>query len=480
MMTLRLLVAAMACFTAATAQDTTESQIFVCSPDGSPDTEPYTIAGALALAMPGDTLQLEDGVYPEPIVTVRDGMEGSPITITGGPGAIINGYTGNRLLMWDQKVADIRNSWTTLNGFTVDGQIGDADEEESYVDKCVFVEGNANETTTVEYNGESVETILIGFVMTGVTIRNCGMECLRMRNFVTHAIVSGNDMTDCGIWDYRYRFDGEVGEAIYCGTSSNQWDFGKFTTNGPDGCNYNVIKENNLTPNGNECVDIKEGARMNVVEFNDCSGQLDPDSGCFGVRGSNNIVRNNTAQDCAGAGIRLGGHTIDDVSYGVNNTVYGNHFSNTGTLRNETNEEGGGSVKIMEVYQAYVCENSCEGDYCDVTEKSNCLDNDLCDDFDIDFTVGWTWDQDCDNTVGYLGCFLESNRAIQADYDSDISSGATVEGCTPKCSESEIIGTMEAGCYCGVVTANPFYYPCHKSNDGVECSSSTCVRMFDV
>lgn len=45
----------------------------------------------------------------------------------------------------------------------------------------------------------------------------------------------------------------------------------------------------------------------------------------------------------------------------------------------------------------------------------------------IDFTVGWTWDQDCDNTVGYLGCFLESNRAIQADYDSDISSGATVE-----------------------------------------------------
>lgn len=115
MMTLRVLVAAMACFTAATAQDTTESQIFVCSPDGSPDTEPYTIAGALALAMPGDTLQLEDGVYPEPIVTVRDGMEGSPITITGGPGAIINGYTGNRLLMWDQKVADIRNSWTTLN-----------------------------------------------------------------------------------------------------------------------------------------------------------------------------------------------------------------------------------------------------------------------------------------------------------------------------------------------------------------------------
>lgn len=70
-----------------------------------------------------------------------------------------------------------------------------------------------------------------------------------------------------------------------------QWDFGKFTTNGPDRCDYNLIIGNTITPNANECVDIKEGSSFNIIEDTDCSKQYDPDSGCFSVRGSNNIVR---------------------------------------------------------------------------------------------------------------------------------------------------------------------------------------------
>lgn len=38
----------------------------------------------------------------------------------------------------------------------------------------------------------------------------------------------------------------------------------------------------------------------------------------------------------------------------------------------------------------------------------------------IDYTVEWTWDQPCDTTDGYLGCYVEDTRGIIADYDSDV------------------------------------------------------------
>ncbi|CAN0446328.1 unnamed protein product, partial [Scytosiphon promiscuus] len=109
------------------------------------------------------------------------------------------------------------------------------------------------------------------------------MECIRIRNWVTNSIIRDNDLEDCGIYDFRYQFDGKNGEAIYIGTSSNQW------TDGPDGSNYNLVANNKLVPRGNECVDIKEGATMNVVEYNDCSDQRDAESGCFDSRGSGNV-----------------------------------------------------------------------------------------------------------------------------------------------------------------------------------------------
>ena len=40
-------------------------------------------------AGPGDVVQLEDGIYRETLESVRNGEDGSPITITGGGGAII-------------------------------------------------------------------------------------------------------------------------------------------------------------------------------------------------------------------------------------------------------------------------------------------------------------------------------------------------------------------------------------------------------
>lgn len=75
--------------------------------DVTPDGSPYSIAEAIEAAGPGDTISLGDGTYDEPIVTVRDGTEGSPIVIVGSDRAIINDDV-------DGRVVTVRHSWTTL------------------------------------------------------------------------------------------------------------------------------------------------------------------------------------------------------------------------------------------------------------------------------------------------------------------------------------------------------------------------------
>lgn len=51
-----------------------------------------------------------------------------------------------------------------LKGFTVDGAHDDEYEADSFVNKCVEVRGR----------GQNEMEALEGFVMTGVTVRNCG------------------------------------------------------------------------------------------------------------------------------------------------------------------------------------------------------------------------------------------------------------------------------------------------------------------
>ena len=62
-------------------------------------------------------------------------------------------------------------------------------------------------------------------------------------------------------------------------------------TNGEDQTNNNVVSGNTISTNANECVDIKEGATGNIVEYNSCTNQLDENSGCYDSRGDDNIFR---------------------------------------------------------------------------------------------------------------------------------------------------------------------------------------------
>ena len=88
--------------------------------DVSPDGEPMTLTAALDVAGPGDTISLADGIYLEPIVTTQGGEEGNPLTIEGGRGAVINYFSGDKSIMWSQKVVDIKHSWITLRVRIID------------------------------------------------------------------------------------------------------------------------------------------------------------------------------------------------------------------------------------------------------------------------------------------------------------------------------------------------------------------------
>lgn len=114
-----------------------------------------------------------------------------------------------------------------------------------------------------------------------------------------------------------------------------------------DNCAYNWMHHNTFRTYGNECIDVKEGSTNNLIEYNVCEKQKDPNSGGFDLRGDENTVRFNEITDCIGAGVRIGG----DGKYGRGNHVYGNVIKSMGN----------GAFNIMAPEQGTVCENIISG-----------------------------------------------------------------------------------------------------------------------
>eukprot|EP00903_Cladosiphon_okamuranus_P015283 g14123.t1 len=331
-------------------------------------------------AGPGDTVVLGDGEYDEAIVTVQGGEEGNPLMITGGRGAVVSAR-------YDGKVVFVQHSWVTVEGFTVDGEVEDADEAASYADKCVFVDsGNANGDEPLE-----------GFVMTDMAIVNCGDECVRLKNFVVGAEITHSEISNCGVRDFVFGNSGKNGEGIYVGTSSTQWEGDE-----PDGCSDILISQNVINPNGNECVDIKEGSTGVIVEENTCKNQLDTDSGCFGSRGDGNTFRNNHASDCLGVAVRIGGWEVDGYEYGQDNNIYGNTFTGADL----------GALSFYASNQGTICGNVCEQGSCGV----------IGDAIDDDIYSGW--DQPCDGSDGSSATSVNPGNA-EPMGDADEPNGAT-------------------------------------------------------
>ena len=288
-----------------------------------------TIQHALDLAQAGDSIELAAGVYRQDIVSQRDGAENAPIRIIGPADAVIIGAGAARIF-------EINHDYLTLQGFTLDGKYGPGDQTEDYRDKLLYVIGSSP--------GNGVQ----GVRVLNMNFLNAGGECLRLRYFAQQNEIADSNFQNCGVHDFRFNAGGKNGEGIYIGTAPEQLGDGKNPTADADQSSDNWIHHNSFDTQGNECVDIKEAATRNIVEYNICTGQRDPNSAGFDSRGNGNIFRYNESYDNLGAGVRLGGDTPAD---GIDNEVYGN------SLRNNL----AGGVRFQRDPQRLVCENSVEG-----------------------------------------------------------------------------------------------------------------------
>lgn len=310
------------------------AQYFV-SPDGDNDNSgsspslPFrSIQHALQLAQPGDTIHLGPGHYYQDVYTVRDGEPGKPITIIGTEKAVVHGLASNRIFQ-------VHHDYISLIGFTIDGLRRNAEPNRmgAFLEKLLYVIGYDKR--------DGVHHLRV----LGMTFRNAGEECLRIKYFAHHNEIAYSTFHDCGIWDFVFDAHGVVGEAVYLGTSSKQWDIN--LTIEPDVTARNWVHHNVMDTQGNECVEAKEGTERNIIEYNVCTGQKDPNSGGIVSRGKGNVIRYNEIYANVGAGVRLGGHLVDGVQYGVDNEVYGNTIYG--------NDAGG--VKILVDGQARICGN---------------------------------------------------------------------------------------------------------------------------
>ncbi len=285
-----------------------------------------TIQKAVDLAQPGDVINLAPGTYAQDVISKRNGSSSARITITGPSNAVVKG--GGRA-----RVIEINHDNITLNGFTIDGQFGDANSPSGYRDKLLYVLGKQ------PLDGVS------GLRVTGMTLKNAGGECMRLRYFAKQNEVSGSWIGPCGVHDFRFNGGSKNGEGIYIGTAPEQRADGKNPTTDPDLSNNNRIHSNVINTQGNECVDVKEAATGNIIENNNCTGQKDPESGGLDSRGNGNIFRNNNVYGNVGAGVRLGGDTSAD---GLKNLVYNNTI----------NDNKAGGIKFQRTPQTQICGNS--------------------------------------------------------------------------------------------------------------------------
>lgn len=323
-----LLAVAGAIAVAAPAQAASDYYVSPSGSDSSAGTSPgaafATVQKALETAPSGSTIHLASGTYAQDFVTVRP-----RVTITGPSGAVVKG-AGNA------RVIQVRHDDVTLTGFTVDGLFGSPDTADGYRDKLIYVM-----STTA---GDGVSR----FRLLAMTLRNAGGECVRMRYLVTNSEVAHSRFLTCGTHDFKFAGGGKNGEALYIGTAPEQQGQNGAPDAAPDVSRDNRVHHNTFDTQGNECVDVKENSTANVIEYNTCTGQKDPNSAGFDARGSGNTFRYNVSTANVGAGIRFGGDTPAD---GTNNSAYGNTITNNAA----------GGIKFQATPQGRICGNAMSG-----------------------------------------------------------------------------------------------------------------------
>ena len=192
------------------------------------------LKNVLAIAKPGDSIILKDGVYDGKFVipATSNGTEKQPITLIGSRKAILDagstetGYVLNLLASyWKIKGITLRNG---LKGLMVDG-------------------GNYNE-------------------IDGVLVTNVGEEGIHFRKFSSYNILKNSEINYTGLKTPDY------GEGVYIGSAYSNWP--NYTGGVPDKCDGNQVINNKIGPYvAAECIDIKEGTSGGVIKGNHFESQ---------------------------------------------------------------------------------------------------------------------------------------------------------------------------------------------------------------
>ena len=186
---------------------------------------------ALEAVKPGESIELESGVYVGTFAATVTGTEESPISLCGPADAILDGsdIEGGYVLHLDAV------SYWTVEGFSIRGG-----------QKGLMADGVTHS------------------VIRALTVSQIGDEGIHLRQFSTDNVVEGNTIFDTGLRKPKF------GEGIYIGTAESNWC--DISDCEPDRSDRNVIENNTISGTTAESIDIKEGTSDGIVRGNSFDG----------------------------------------------------------------------------------------------------------------------------------------------------------------------------------------------------------------
>lgn len=251
------------------------------------------LSDALAMARPGDVIELADGVYSGVFRIDRSGTQAQPIRLCGSMNAILknSGKGAGYGLHLDHV------DYWILEGFTV------ADAS-----KGIILDGASHN------------------LLRRLHIHNIGAEGVHFRAFSSYNILEYSAIYDTGKVQPGY------GEAVYIGSAQSNWH--RYSGGKPDRSDHNRILFNRIGPGVSaEGIDVKEGTRGGSIRANrfdgaGISGRNYADS-MIDLKGNDYIVEENTFVSSGSEDDRiLNGIQVHRImeAWGDGNIFRGNRF----------------------------------------------------------------------------------------------------------------------------------------------------------
>jgi parallel beta-helix repeat protein len=262
------------------------------------------LKAAILDAQPGDTITMADGIYADTMTSgnynasfaaTADGTAANPITLTGGPGALIDG-----------------NGPSGRYGFYLNGA--------NYWNLVGFTVANASKGILLDGSSHNF--------LENMHVSNVGDEAVHFRAFSSDNVIKNSQISGTG------KSSEQFGEGVYIGSASGA-NWGIHTGGLPDTSDRNIVIGNTFSDFTAEGIDVKEGTSSNYIanntfEGSSLSGQNSADS-WIDLKGRCNFVENNVGTNTLLDGFQVHNVYQNWASYNlfrnnvanVNNTGYG-------------------------------------------------------------------------------------------------------------------------------------------------------------